>query len=306
MPIRGIGQPIDSPISQSAVFVATAMAVLDRDPDYSRYFKDPYAQWFAAGISAEARALFADLSGREACRALIARLEDHPDLAGAVSHMAYRKPWVEQALRRALAAGCRQVVVFGAGCDTVTLRARDAIGTLPVFELDLPAAADYRRACLIEHGALTPNLHVLGVDFQREHFADRLAQAGYDPALRTAFIAEAVLEFLSPEEVDTLFAFVRDRSAPGSRIVFSFALPKAQSDDRLAHMRAQNQQGGERFGFGLRPEELDGFLAARGLRRLELADPAFFKREVTAHMDVKVRVLRFFHLASAETLPAPA
>ena len=40
MKISGIGQPVDSPVSKSAMFVVTASAVVSKDPIYAETFCD--------------------------------------------------------------------------------------------------------------------------------------------------------------------------------------------------------------------------------------------------------------------------
>ncbi|MGE0384681.1 MAG: class I SAM-dependent methyltransferase [Gammaproteobacteria bacterium] len=300
MSIGGIGQPANSPISRSAMMNATSIAIMNRDPDYARILQDPYAQWFAAAISAEAGATIAALSDPRAVREYIAALEAQNGKPGICTHHVYRKPWVRRHVLAALDAGIEQIVVFGAGLDTLSLRLADRIGTRRVFEIDTPEVIAYRGACIDANGRLPPNVTLLPIDFEREAWRDRLQGAGYEAGARTLFLSEGVMEWLPEEAVLDMFGFVRERAARPSRFIFSFMPPWTISARSLAHIRADNASSGEVFRFTIEPAGIDAFLARQGLRRIDFADPAAFQADVAA-AGVPASVLDFLHFVCAQT-----
>lgn len=300
MTIGGIDQAGTSPISRSAMMNATSIAIMNRDPACAAILDDPFAEWFATAISDEAHRVITGLEDPQACRDLIAQIEAENAQPGISTHHLYRKPWVTGQVREALTAGATQIVILGAGLDTLSIRLEDEIGARPVFEIDTPEVITYRRSCITAHRELPENVRLVPVDFEREHLAARLAAEGYDPALKTVFLAEGVIEWLAEDAVRELFAFVRERSAVGSRFIFSFMPPTAHSDGALSHIREDNARSGEVWKFALRPEALKDFVSGEGLRLLAFADPAAFERG-RAQSAVGFSVLGFLHFVSAET-----
>lgn len=300
MAIGGIGQGETSPISRSAMMNATSIAIMNRDPAFEAILHDPFAEWFAIAISDEARAEIGALETPKACRDLIARIEAENAQPGISTHHLYRKPWVTRHVREALSAGIEQVVILGAGLDTLSLRLEPELGGMPVFEVDTPAVIDYRRSCIEEHRELPKGVNLVAIDFEKEELGERLRAEGYKPQFKTLFLAEGVIEWLPEDAVQALFAFVREHSARASRFIFSFMPPSAHSDQAYAHIRADNARSGEVWKFALRPEALDSFLSEQEFHLLDFADPALFERE-RAELPVPFDVLDFLHFACVQT-----
>jgi methyltransferase (TIGR00027 family) len=63
------------------------------------------------------------------------------------------------------------------------------------------------------------------VDFEAESFADRLDGAGHDAAAPTAWIWEGVVVYLRRDAVEATLRLVAARSAPGSRLLATYATP---------------------------------------------------------------------------------
>ena len=88
----------------------------------------------------------------------------------------------EDALSDAVERGVRQVVVLGAGLDTLPYRSpfRDRVR---FFEVDHPATQAWKRQRLAEAGIPLPSSLVFAqVDFQHATLAEGLAAAGFDSA----------------------------------------------------------------------------------------------------------------------------
>jgi O-methyltransferase involved in polyketide biosynthesis len=96
--------------------------------------------------------------------------------------------------------------------------------------------------------------------------------AGLDPTLPCFTIWEGVIPYLTEPAIAATVAAVREWSrAEGSQLAFSYIEPQAMGGkSSWRHLVALL---GEPWRFGLRPEELPGWMAAHGMRRSAPAVP---------------------------------
>jgi len=212
-------------------------------------------------------------------------------IPGLMLHHAVRKRFIEDETRRALAEGARQVVVLGAGLDTLALRLHREFPRTMFVELDHPATQSAKRRVF---GSLevppAENLKLLPADFTRQSADEILAACpGYDPGARTVLIMEGVLMYLSSEDVDRTFAAVRRCAGPGSRFIFTFM--ELRPDGRPGFRRREWSGDawlawkGEPFLWGLRPEALRDFVAERGFLLRDLPTPGDLRRLYLSGVD---------------------
>ena len=153
-------------------------------------------------------------------------------LPGIVTHFLARKRWIERQVLAALHDGCEQVVVLGAGYDTLAARLHAAWPETVFFELDHPATQHPKAKALGAAGrSLGGNLFFLPVDFGVELPREKLAALPrFQASRRTCFIAEGLLMYFP---VSCVTDFLRDlASAPSSTLIFTFMEPA--SDGRAA------------------------------------------------------------------------
>lgn len=112
-----------------------------------------------------------------------------------------------------LGAGCPQVVLLASGLDTRAFRLPWTPGTV-VFELDVDELVDYREPRL-DAAAPRCDRRVVRADLRGE-WAEALLAAGFDAQVPTAWLAEGVLMYLTPEENAALVTAAARLSAPGS------------------------------------------------------------------------------------------
>ena len=298
MAVKGIGQADDSPVSKSAMFVVTACAVTSKDPVYARSYNDPYAAWFAIAISDQAAELLPTLNDPVARAAFIEETE--ADVDGLVTHVVYRKPWITDRVRDALEGGVRQLVILGAGCDTLSLRLGEALTGVEVFELDQPPVIDFRRQVLGQHAALQENVHLLPIDFDHEDLGTLLSANGYDREKPTVIVAEAVIEYITREGAMALFASARDLGAPGSCFVFTFFANKTNESGSFDTVSRELDEGGETLKFSADPSEIGEFLDGHGYRLVEMATPESIESEIIPVIGAPVGVIPDWHLVLAE------
>jgi methyltransferase (TIGR00027 family) len=202
-PLRGVGK--------TALGMALVRAQESRRED--RLFNDPYAQAFAdaaaAAFSAETAA-----AGEQAPAGPLAQLGEV-----FAFHAVIRTRFFDDYLLAAAAAGCRQVVLLAAGLDSRAFRLPWPAGTR-LFELDLPDVTGFKDTVLARLGARPAcERTVIPADL-RGPWPARLAAAGFDPAARTAWLAEGLLLYLTAGEAARLLTGIGELSAPGGQLSF--------------------------------------------------------------------------------------
>lgn len=130
--------------------------------------------------------------------------------------LAVRTRFFDDHLLTAARAGCRQVVLLGAGLDTRAHRLDWPDGT-QVFEVDLPAVQAFKERVLAGRSPDTARRTTVAADLLGDWREAALA-AGFDPELPTAWLCEGLLFYLQPEAVESLIGTVGELSAPGSTL----------------------------------------------------------------------------------------
>lgn len=139
---------------------------------------------------------------------------------GQLLMVAVRKQFMEEEVRTAIEGGIRQVLVVGAGFDTLCLRLAKEYPDVLFVETDHPATSRVKQRAVEDMGASGPNLQVFAVDLAQGSLADALdGISGWDAGLPSVTVAEGVLPYLRADEVDRFFSVMHERSGPGSRVL---------------------------------------------------------------------------------------
>lgn len=133
-------------------------------------------------------------------------------------------------------AGCgvRQYVILGAGLDTFAQRRPEVASSMLVFEVDQPGPQAWKRRRLIELGYGIPEwLRFVPVDFEAgDAWWERLAAAGFDPALPATVASAGVSMYLTKEAIAATLCRVA-KFAPGTAFVMTFLLPLDLADPEV-------------------------------------------------------------------------
>jgi len=225
---------IATSVGATAVMVAAARAA-ETDKD-NPLIRDPYAKVLVAGAGTGVWEFMLD-------NEFVAKVADSdPEVAAVVEHMgsyqAVRTHFFDEFFTAAAGAGIRQIVILASGLDSRAYRLPWPAGTT-VYELDQPKVLEYKAATLNQHGA-TPKAPRREVPIDlRFDWPKALREAGFDPSVPTAWLAEGLLMYLPADAQDRLFEQVTELSAAGSRI--SAETVGIHAADRRERMR-------ERFG----------------------------------------------------------
>lgn len=213
-------------------------------------------------------------------------------IPGIQLHYALRKRRLEEIARRALGEDFSQLVVFGAGFDCLALRLHKEFARADFVEVDFPSTQIAKRNAVEKRGLAANNFKFVALDLSTKSFAENLLEnESYRRGAKTLFVAEGLLMYLEPEQVEDLFDFVFETSAPRSRFAFTFM--RRRADGRIAFQNASKlvdawlKFHGEPFRWGLKPDELEEFLTERNFSFQSLDSDATFRRKYLASPDLK-------------------
>jgi methyltransferase (TIGR00027 family) len=159
--------------------------------------------------------------------------------------IAARSRIAEEALAEAVNAGATQLVVLGAGLDTLAYRTPLA-DRLRIFEVDFPATQARKRDMLAGAGIAVPGtLAYVGVDFERETLADALKAAGFAAAERSFFSWLGVVPYLTEAAIFSTLGYIAGL-AGGAEVVFDYVNPEASiaPAGRAAHQALAERVAG--------------------------------------------------------------
>ena len=255
---------IKSSVGTTAVMVAAARAVETEQPD--ALIRDPYAKLLVtnsgAGVLWEAM-----LEPEVAARVEALDSDSAAHLHHMRGYQAVRTNFFDTFFKDAVADGIRQVVILASGLDSRAYRLDWPAGTT-VYEIDQPQVLAYKSSTLAENG-VTPSAdrREVAIDL-RQDWPAALRAAGFDPAARTAWLAEGLLMYLPAEAQDRLFTQIGELSPAGSRV--SAETAPAHADERRQQMRERFRKVAEELGL---EENIDvGELMYRDDHRANVAD----------------------------------
>jgi methyltransferase (TIGR00027 family) len=237
---------ITESVGVTALGVASGRAMETHRPD--GLVDDPYAEAFVDAAADEIR-----LPARpEDARALAAEQEaTEADWQEQSAYIGVRSRFFDDALTAATADGVRQVVLLAAGLDTRAQRLGWPAGTT-VYEVDQHGVLDFKDDVLAEQDATAaaPGAErvVVRVDL-RHDWPAALRDAGFDPRVPTAWLAEGLLPYLPAQAEIDLFDRVTELSVPGSHLAVE------HFGDIVAHLGGEDSRLASlsrRFGIDVR------------------------------------------------------
>jgi len=259
--------------SLTALKVARVLYYLRRDPAIEPLLPRGAAEaserlLIAADLfPAWMRAVFDDPRARRLLGAMEAAIAPGTPLA-----LGLRKSFFEDETRAAIAEGATQVVVLGAGFDTLGMRLSAEYPDQRFYEIDHPATQTRKREGLSRLGEERPNLHLLAVDLSHKTLENALdALPGFQRDELTVVLAEGLLMYLDREAISTLLDTIRRNTAKGSRLLFSYLKADEGGRLRLGKLGALSRLSFHLIGEPIRwtasrEEELASFLSAHGYR----------------------------------------
>jgi methyltransferase (TIGR00027 family) len=245
--------------SKTAIWVAAGRAIGAKHPNEQYRNPDYLAIKF---VGPRERAILSDypLDALDMDYATAMRTIRDPEMVRSVN---LRTRYFDAALQEALALNIRQIVILGAGFDSRGYRFADRLGTARFFEVDQPSTQEYKKMRVKEiFGALPPQVRYAPVDFTKDDLLTQLTKAGYAEQDPTLFIWEGVTYYLPERAVKDTLQFVRDHSAPRSRIAFDYVV---SGNDNINNPNSRYSRWGEPWLFGFPGERASEYVRREGL-----------------------------------------
>ena len=116
---------------------------------------------------------------------------------GAYEYVIARTKYIDAVFNQAVSDGVEQVLIFGAGFDSRSIRLLTQNSPIRVFEVDAPVTQQAKKDRLAEIGVGLPeNTVYVAVDFNKEDPEQRLVENGFQYGKRCLFILEGLLMYL--------------------------------------------------------------------------------------------------------------
>lgn len=284
--------------SSTALLIAASMAFLAERPATAHLVPPETRKlswWLLRSHSRKLRLLSRVIGNGWFYR--LARGLEAMTIPGIIEHWAQRKVALEKLARAALEnGGAAQLIVLGAGFDTLACRMATQIPGLRTVEVDSKGTGAWKKEgvqkCELAHGGLsfaTRDLREAGV------IDDLVAAETVQARPRSFWVAEGLFMYFEPAEVSSLLAAIRLHSPAGSRLAFTYMEPDDQGHTnfrrRSSPLTWWLRGVREPFRWGIRRMDLPAFLAELGFCIIELPP------DVTAEVE---RLAVGEHIALAE------
>ena len=126
-------------------------------------------------------------------------------------------------LQSAVNTGARQYVMLGAGLDSFAFGQPQWAKKCMLFEADYAETIKDKIRRVKNAGLAVPeNLRFVPADITK-NFGERLAEAGFNPDVKSVFSLMGVSYYLTREQLDGIIAELSQISADGSTLLFDFA-----------------------------------------------------------------------------------
>lgn len=189
-------------------------------------------------------------------------------LSGIITHYLVRKLHIEREVEKAIAEGCRRVVVLGAGYDTLAWRLHRKHREIQFVEIDHPATQRVKAGRM----EVDQNLRLEPLDLSKGLPSSVLESD--DSA--TAFVIEGLTMYLTPERVEELLKDVSRLAGEAGKVIWTFM--ERQENGSLGFQGESPliprwlELCNEPFRWGISREELADFTARCGLEVQRLGD----------------------------------
>lgn len=209
--------------SRTAVMIGENLIFMSGDPEIAPLLPAGAAEYterllVAAGMT---RPWFIRLFRRGWFRRFVS-IYERMIAKGMTVHLALRKRFVEDETRAGLARGAPQVLVVGAGFDTLCARLAPEYPEVTFVEIDHPETQAVKRRAIDSLGAFPRNLKLVGADLSREDLLRVLIASGWRQDVASVVIAEGLLMYLERRAVLQFLDAVHRAVAADSTLLFTY------------------------------------------------------------------------------------
>ena len=146
-------------------------------------------------------------------------------MPGQFEGFGHRKVFMQQQVEAAIEQGARQVLVLGAGFDTLCLRLAPQYNHVQFFEVDHPATSAAKARGVAVEGQ-PANMIQIAADLGGQALSEVLSEDGrWQSSVPSVVLAEGLFQYLTDDEVRGLLREAAACTSPGSRFAFTHAIP---------------------------------------------------------------------------------
>jgi methyltransferase (TIGR00027 family) len=191
--------------------------------------------------------------------------------------------------------GLAQIVMLGAGFDTMALRTKEALSRVSFFEVDHPATQRVKREAFARIG-VPDNVRFVAVDFERDDLTIKLRDAGFTPEHRSLIVWAGVTYYLTAQAVAQTLKQIAALGGAGTRLFFDYILAEViegTSSNRDALSKARRVAAiGEPWLFGLAPSQVKDYLASFGFNLIKDYEAAELRTRYCPERQVPLNYVR--------------
>lgn len=191
--------------------------------------------------------------------------------------------------------GLDQIVILGAGFDTMVLRIHESLANVIVFEVDHPATQSIKRKTMQRLGQ-PENLRFVAVDFEKGDFRQKLIEAGFDTKRHSFLIWVGVSYYLTERAVANTMEQLARLGNAGTTLVWDYLLAEVvngATTNRNALSKARKAERlGEPWLFGLEISQVAAFVEQFGFRPVKDYSPEELQRLYCPHRATPMSYVR--------------
>lgn len=214
-----------------------------------------------------------------------------------------RVRYFDDFVKKSINEGFEQLVIFGAGFDSRAYRIEE-LENVKVFEVDHPDTQRFKVQKIKEiFDSIPEHVVYVPVDFESQTLAKELFNEGYNRSLRTLFIMEGLIMYITPESVSETLKYIVGNSGKGSAIIFDYfpeSVIKGTNKLKIAQdIRNFAIQQGEPLRFGIKEGELKKFLSKFGFSNIQNVTSEDYKKLYFRGKNEKRNVCELVYFAHA-------
>jgi methyltransferase (TIGR00027 family) len=256
-------------MSQTALKVALGLVSLSAKDDWAKRLPPDLVEVSERLLLASGAPGYGPRMMRAAKQLWMIRLWQIQDLMmpGQFEGFGHRKIFMQQQVEAAIKQGARQVLVVGAGFDTLCLRLALHHSHVQFVEVDHPATSAAKAKGIAIEGQ-PANMIQIAADLGEQALSKVLSEDGrWQSSLPSVLVAEGLFQYLTDNEVQELLRGAAACTLTGSRFAFSHAIPGERK-----MLSILTRLIGEPWKSAVRSEDLPEYVEGTGWRMISNVD----------------------------------
>lgn len=195
---------------------------------------------------------------------------------GAYEYVIARTKYIDSLVEESLVKGFNQIVIFGAGFDSRSIRFYKMNPEATFFELDAPitqrAKISGQQRLKIE---VPENVVYIPIDFNQENFVDKLTQYQFKKNKKTLFILEGITMYLDEDAAIKTLTALKSISPSESLILFDFIYKSVLRRENIFYGEKAIYENvnkcNEAWRFGIEAKGINSFIKKLGLKTVKIS-----------------------------------